>query len=57
MKTIASLSASSRHIRAAYRTRNCPPMASRQLSRLGQDLLGGLVFGVVLAGLVLLLLL
>lgn len=57
MKTTLSLAASSRQIRGAYRNRNCPPASPRQLSRRGQDLLGGLVFGIVLAGLVLLLLL
>lgn len=57
MKPTASLSASSRRIRSAYHSRNCPQMPVQELNRLGQDLLGGLVFGIVLVGLVLLLLL
>lgn len=57
MKAALSLTASSRRIRGAYHTRNCPPAAQGQLSRLWQDLLGGLLFGLVLAGLMLLLLL
>lgn len=57
MKNTNSIGASSRRIRGAYLSRNCPPLSWDRLSGLGQDLLGGLLFGVVLAGLMLLLLL
>lgn len=57
MKNTNSIGASSRRIRGAYLSRNCPPLSWDRLSGPGQDLLGGLLFGVVLAGLMLLLLL
>ena len=57
MKNMNFIGASSRRIRGAYLSRNCPPVSWSHLSTLGQDLLGGLLFGVVLAGLLLLLLL
>ncbi len=57
MKNANSIGASSRRIRGAYLSRNCPPLSWGRLSGLAQDLLGGLLFGLVLAGLLLLLLL
>lgn len=57
MKTTISLSASSCRIRSTYLSRNCPQISLHRLSKLGQDLLGGLFFGATLAVLLLLLLL
>lgn len=57
MKNANSIGASSRRIRGAYLSRNCPPLSWGRLSGLAQDLLGGLLFGLVLAWLLLLLLL
>lgn len=57
MKNTVSLTASSRRIRHLYRARNRPALAFARWTALGRDLLGGLLFGLVLAGLLLLLLL
>lgn len=57
MKNTVSLTASSKRIRHLYLSKNRPVLAFARWAAIGRNLLGGLLFGLVLAGLLLLLLL
>lgn len=57
MKNTVSLTASSKRIRHLYLSKKRPVLAFARWAAMGRNLLGGLLFGLVLAGLLLLLLL